>query len=155
MTEQKLQNTGEYEDLKPDQKTFVDWLCTPKKYRETSTQSELAEKLDVHRTTLSKWKYRPDIVRIVQRRKRQIAGVEDLPKVLEGVVERASDPGNQKNGHKDAKLFLQWLYGEEFNEGTQVNIQNQQSTSKAVERIANDEKLSERAKELFRSSQRE
>ncbi len=152
---QKLQNTDEYEDLKPEQKAFVDWLCTPEEYREISTQSELSEKINVHRTTLSKWKYRPDIVRIVQRRKRQVAGVEDLPKVLEGVVERASDPGNTKNGYKDAKLFLQWLYGEEFNEGTQVNIQNQQSTSKAVERIANDEKLSKRAKQLFRSSQRE
>jgi len=124
------QNERIYENLSANKQVFVDWLCTPKGEREEKTQSELSEKLNVHRTTLSKWKKRDDVMKAVVERKRELAGVNLIPKVLDAMARRAQkDETKENKPYKDAELLLNWFFNQDFSKGVNVNQSQYQGQS--------------------------
>lgn len=134
-----------YDDLSSNKQVFVDWLATPDFAKEIKTQRELAKFLGVSEVTLSRWKQDKDIIEFVINRKRELAGVELLPKVIDAIAIRATKTNleGQKYGSKDSELFLKWLYGESFGEGVNVNVSQNINENRvsATEKLAN--KLSE------------
>lgn len=130
-----------YEDLSSNKQAFIDWLATPEFARNIKTQRELAKKLGVSEVTLSRWKKDENIIRIVADRKKKLAGVELLPRVIDALADRAirTDEDGQKYANKDAELFLKWYFGEEFGKGVDVNVSqtniNEQAEISAEERL--------------------
>lgn len=124
------QNERVYDNLSANKKVFVDWLCTPKGKRDKKTQGELAQKLNVHRTTLSKWKKREDVMKAVVQRKRELAGVDLIPKVLDAMAKRAQESERQENKpYKDAELLLNWFYNQDFTKSANINQSQTQGQS--------------------------
>lgn len=130
-----------YEDLSSNKQTFVDWLATPQFAREVETQRKLADKLGVSEVTLSRWKKNKDLINIVAQRKKELAGVELLPRVIDALAVRAAstDENGKKYANKDAELFLKWYFGEEFGDGVDLNVLqntiNDQTETSAQERL--------------------
>lgn len=134
-----------YEELSSNKQTFVDWLATPDFAKEIKTQRELAKKLGVSEVTLSRWKKDEDIIKMVTKRKKELAGVELLPRVIDAIAVRATKTNKegQKYATKDAELFLKWFFGEDFGGGVDVNVSqtnynNEQTppTEKLAKRLA-------------------
>lgn len=134
-----------YEDLSSNKKVFVDWLATPEFAREIKTQRKLADKLGVSEVTLSRWKKDQEISQVVVKRKKEMARVDLIPRVIDALTIRASSTNEygQKYAHKDAELLLKWFYGEEFGEGVDLNVSqtnaniNEQGEVSAEERLFN------------------
>lgn len=134
-------NYSNYNELTANKKAFVDWLATPEFERDIKTQRQLAEKLGVSEVTLSRWKKDNDIIHNIVQRKKELAGVMGLPKVIDALMARAvaTKGKNKKYATKDAELFLKWFFGEDFGGGVNVNV-NQTNTNKtntpATEKLA-------------------
>lgn len=139
-----------YSELSANKQTFIDWLATPEFARNIKTQRELAKNLGVSEVTLSRWKKDNEIVQFVAKRKKEIAGVELLPKVIDALAVRATKVNieGQKYATKDAELFLKWYFGEEFGGGVNVNVA--QSTSINENGISAIEKLTNKLSEISR-----
>lgn len=53
MSEENSSKSSKWTD---QQIIYLDWLASPKSLREPKTQTDLADKLGVHRTTLTNWR---------------------------------------------------------------------------------------------------
>jgi len=126
-----------YEDLDANRKAFVDWLVTPEDEREPKTQTKLAEELGVSYQTLSGWKYNDTFQEIVYKAKVKSIGTEDVNGVLDALITRAKKTNEDlDDANKATELFFKWLYGEDFNEGTKLNLtQNQAQSSEENKKI--------------------
>lgn len=137
-------NYTPYDELTSNKQAFIDWLATPEFAREIQFQRDLAQQLGVHERTLSRWKKERDIIYNVVDRKKELAGVMGLPKVIDALIARAAavKGDGKRYANKDAELFLKWFSGEEFGGGVDVNVNQYNETgTSATERLA--EKLAE------------
>ncbi len=125
------------EKVAPQKKVLVDWLATPESEREVKTLSDLADQLGVTRQTLYNWKVQPPVIEEVVRRKRELAGVVLLPKVVDALAGRANRTQGEgvKEANEAAKIFLQWFYGQGVGDkGVNVNVGVSQSTGEGQPR---------------------
>lgn len=126
-----------YEDLSVNQGLFVDWLATPGTLRKEDeffqgidTQSKLAEKLNVTPRTLCRWKRKKVFMDIVEKRQREIIGLDGITKTIDALIQRSqvvNDPKKIKEANKAAEILCNWLYNRNFAKGT--NLQQSQSQS--------------------------
>jgi len=93
-------------------KALIEWLVTPKDKRKVKTAKELANLFGVSRNTISVWKNSEEVKEAVFKRKKQIAGVDDLPRVIDALTERAmaTNPDlDWKAANKASEIFLEWV----------------------------------------------
>ncbi len=105
-----LENDNGY--FKMTKRAFVEWLCTPKEKREIQTAQALSEQLNISPTTLSNWKHSKEVKEAVFKRKKQLAGIEELPSVIDALAYRAmaTNPDlDWKAANKASEIFLEWV----------------------------------------------
>lgn len=104
-----------YENLsvKPEYFEIVEWMSTPANLREPKTQKELAEKIGMHETTLSRSLRAEGVYGDIRARiKQKMRG--EMPNVLEALKEKILKDGSAK----EVQLFLQWV--DDFTEKQEV-----------------------------------
>lgn len=105
-----LENDNGY--YKMTKKAFVEWLCTPKDKRNVQTAQALSKLFNISPTTLSSWKHSEEVKKAVFKRKKQIAGIDTLPNVIDALAERAiaTNPDlDWKAANKASEIFLEWV----------------------------------------------
>lgn len=84
--------------LPREKQVYLDWLLTPKKEREPSTQAELAEKLLVHPSTLSTWRRDKDFLEEWDKRYLLTIGNPDRKKsIMDTLYKTATDELDPKH----------------------------------------------------------
>ena len=94
---------------------FIEWLATPTRYRQPTTQTAFANKYDVSEQTLCNWKNEKVFLEqvAVYRKRRYMDKGSD---VLEAVYKKAKSKGDAK----EAKLFFEYVEG--FSEKKDINV---------------------------------
>lgn len=98
--------------FKMTKEAFIEWLCTPKDKRKVHTLQDLSKLLNVSPTTLSSWKHSEEVKKAVFKRKKQLAGIDTLPSVIDALAERAiaTNPDlDWKAANKASEIFLEWV----------------------------------------------
>lgn len=75
-------------ELHPEKWYYTNWLTIPAQYRRPRTQKRLAEYLDVHPVTLTRWKSDPAVRQTVLQLIKQRT-VADLPDILKVIYDKA------------------------------------------------------------------
>lgn len=110
-----LDGIPKYENLslKPEYLEIIEWMSTPANLREPKTQAELAEKIGIHATTLSRWMRTEGVYADIRARiKQKMRG--EMPNVLEALKDKILKDGSAK----EVQLFLQWV--DDFTEKHEV-----------------------------------
>ena len=91
---------------------FIEWLCTPKSNKSITTITELADAFGITRDTLHRWKRDDEVKEKVFKRKKQLAGIDDLPNIIDSLAYRAMATNPEldwKAANRAAKIFLEWV----------------------------------------------
>lgn len=122
-----------YEDLSPDRQEVCDWLVKPAEEREIDTQKELAEKLDLSIDTVTRWKYKDEMKKIVKERRQDIVSMDNINEIINSLTKRATKvDDNAREANEATDLFFKWYYGEDFKKdgGVNINVNQAQKQSK-------------------------
>lgn len=120
--------------LSSAQDKFLDWLLTPKKDREPSTQKELAEVLLVHEADLSHWKKEKPFLEEWERRYLATIGNPDRKQtIMDTLYRTATDPDDPKHVQA-AKQYFE-IEGSLKPAKTEVNIQTGDASGLSKEQL--------------------
>ena len=89
----------------------IHWLTLPEEARNPRTQRELAEQLAYHENTISEWKRLPGFGQAVMAAKRAMISADDVTKVLDALVRKATRPGAEDVAAARAVLEYVGLLG--------------------------------------------
>lgn len=89
----------------------IHWLTLPEEARRPKTQRELAEQLGYHENTISEWKRLPGFPAAVMAAKRALISVEDVGRVLDALVRKATRHGAEDVAAARAVLEYVGLLG--------------------------------------------
>lgn len=87
---------------------YLEWLLTPKPYREPSTKVELAERLGISTRTLRNYDTDPWLRRELIKRQRSAIAITEVGEVLESLLTQAKDPENGRSVQA-ARVIFDWL----------------------------------------------
>jgi len=115
---------------------YAEWLLLPEASREPRTKAELAEELDVSRTTL--WNYEQDawLQSELLRRQRATIQVGKLGDVMDSLIKQATNPENPRSVQA-AKVILEFVSsGEEQRTAEDLSSMTDEAVLQAAAVIA-------------------
>ena len=89
----------------------IEWLCTPKRERDPATQEQLARRLRIGATAISKWKADPEFLKAWEAYYLQTVGSPERKQALMDTLFRTGSDADDPRHVSAAKTYLEMAEG--------------------------------------------